>query len=146
MSDLLLMQRALALAAPMIGRTGDNPAVGCVLALGDAVFGEGVTAEGGRPHAEERAIAASGGAAQGLTAYVTLEPCAKRSAGGVACADRLIEAGVARVVIATRDPHPNAAGAGIERLRAAGIAVEIGAMEEEARAQNAAFFARWDRA
>ncbi len=145
MSDDLLMQRALALAAPMIGRTGENPAVGCVLALGDAVFGEGATAEGGRPHAEEYAIAAAGGSAQGLTAYVTLEPCAKRSAGGVACADRLIEAGVARVVIATRDPHPNANDAGIERLRAAGIAVEIGLMEAEARAQNATFIAKWDK-
>ena len=137
------MQRALALAAPMIGRTGDNPAVGCVLALGDAIFGEGATAEGGRSHAEELAIAAAGGAAHGVTAFVTLEPCAKRSAGGVACADRLIKAGVARVVIATRDPHPNAAGVGVERLRAAGIAVEFGLMEAQALAQNAAFFARW---
>lgn len=144
MSDATLMQRALALAAPMIGRTGDNPAVGCVLALGDAVFGEGATAEGGRPHAEELAIAAAGGAAHGVTAFVTLEPCAKRSAGGVACADRLIAAGVARVVIAARDPHPNAAGAGIERLRAAGVVVEMGLMEIEARAQNVAFFAKWD--
>jgi len=142
-SDTTLMQRALALAAPMIGRTGDNPAVGCVLALGDAIFGEGVTAEGGRPHAEELAIAAAGGAAHGVTAFVTLEPCAKRSAGGIACADRLIEAGVARVVIAARDPHPNAAGAGIERLRAAGVVVELGLLETEARAQNVAFFAKW---
>jgi len=138
------MRRALDLAAPMVGRTGDNPAVGCVLALGDAVFGEGATAEGGRPHAEELAIVAAGGAAQGLTAYVTLEPCAKRSAGGVACADRLIEAGVARVVIATRDPHPNASGAGISRLQAAGVIVEFGLLDADARAQNAAFFAKWD--
>lgn len=145
MTDATLMQRALSLAAPMVGRTGDNPSVGCVLALGDAVFGEGATAEGGRPHAEEVAIAAAGGAAHGVTAFVTLEPCAKRSAGGVACADRLIQAGVARVVIATRDPHPNAAGIGVERLRAAGIAVEVGLLEAEARAQNAAFFARWDK-
>jgi len=143
LSDATLMQRALALAAPMIGRTGDNPAVGCVLALGDAIFGEGATAEGGRPHAEELAIAAAGGAAHGVTAFVTLEPCAKRSTGGVACADRLIKAGVARVVIAARDPHPNAAGVGVERLRAAGIEVEFGLMETQALAQNAAFFARW---
>ncbi len=143
MTDSLLMQRALALAAPMVGRTGDNPAVGCVLALGDAVFGEGATGAGGRPHAEEQAIEAAGGAAHGLTAYVTLEPCAARTSGAVACADRLIQAGVARVVIATRDPHPLAAGAGLERLRAAGIAVEIGLLEAEARAQNADFFARW---
>ena len=144
MTDATLMRLALDLAAPMVGRTGDNPAVGCVLALGDAVFGEGATAEGGRPHAEELAIVAAGGAAQGLTAYVTLEPCAKRSAGGVACADRLIEAGVARVVIATRDPHPNASGAGISRLQAAGVIVEFGLLDADARAQNAAFFAKWD--
>jgi len=144
-SDATLMRRALDLAAPMAGRTGDNPAVGCVLALGDAVFGEGATAEGGRPHAEEIAISAAGAAAQGVTAFVTLEPCAKRSAGGVACADQLVAAGVVRVVIATRDPHPNAAGAGIERLRAAGIGVDVGLMETEARAQNAAFFAKWDK-
>lgn len=143
MTDIRLMQRALDLAAPMVGRTGDNPAVGCVLALGDAVFGEGATAEGGRPHAEELAITAAGGAAAGLTAYVTLEPCAKRSAGGVACADRLIAAGVARVVIAARDPHPNANGAGIERLCAAGVAIDVGLMETEARAQNVAFFTTW---
>jgi diaminohydroxyphosphoribosylaminopyrimidine deaminase/5-amino-6-(5-phosphoribosylamino)uracil reductase len=145
MSDAGLMRRALGLAAPMVGRTGDNPAVGCVIALGDAIFGEAATAEGGRPHAEEAAIASAQGGVRGAAAFVTLEPCAKRSAGGVACADRLIQAGVARVVIAARDPHPNAAGAGIERLRAAGVAVEIGLMEAEARAQNAAFFARWDQ-
>ncbi|MDZ4691126.1 MAG: riboflavin biosynthesis protein RibD, partial [Terricaulis sp.] len=75
--------------------------------------------------------------------YVTLEPCAKRSAGGVACADRLIAAGVARVVIAARDPHPNANGAGIERMRAVGIEIEIGVLDAQARAQNAVFFAKW---
>ncbi len=139
------MRRALALAAPAIGRTGDNPSVGCVVGKDGVISGEGATAPGGRPHAEEQALAQAGEAARGATAYVTLEPCAKRSAGGVACADLLIAAGVARVVIAAHDPHPNAASAGIERLRAAGVAVEIGLMETEARAQNAAFFARWDR-
>lgn len=139
------MQRALDLAAASVGCTGDNPAVGCVIVAGGAIVGEGATAEGGRPHAEEQAIDSAGGAAHGATVYVTLEPCAARSSGAVACADRLIQAGVARVVIATRDPHPMAAGAGLERLREAGVAVEIGLMEAEARALNADFFAKWDQ-
>ncbi len=145
MTDMAHMLRALALAAPGVGRTGDNPSVGCVIVKDGGVIGEGATARGGRRHAEEQALAQAGDAAHGATAYVTLEPCARRSAGGVACADRLIAAGVSRIVIATHDPHPNAAGAGIRRLRASGVAVEIGLMETEARAQNADFFARWER-
>ena len=106
-------------------------------------MGEGATAEGGRPHAEELALAQASEGARGGDVYVTLEPCAKRSNGALSCADRLIEAGVTRVVIAARDPHPYAAGVGIERLRAAGIVVEVGVLEAEARAQNADFFAKW---
>jgi diaminohydroxyphosphoribosylaminopyrimidine deaminase/5-amino-6-(5-phosphoribosylamino)uracil reductase len=136
------MRRALELAALGVGRTGDNPSVGCVIVKDGAVVGEGATAEGGRPHAEEIALVA-GERARGAIAFVTVEPCAKRSTGAMSCADRLIEAGVARVVIAARDPHPFAAGVGIERLRAAGVAVTIGLMETEARAQNADFFAKW---
>lgn len=138
------MRRALELAARMSGQTGDNPAVGCVLVRDGAVIGEGVTQAGGRPHAEEVALAQAADA-RGATAFVTLEPCAKRSAGGVACCDRLIEAGVARVVIATGDPHPFANGVGADRLRAAGIVVVTGVLEAEARARNAAFFAKWDK-
>lgn len=137
------MRRALELAARGVRRTGENPSVGCVIVKAGAIVGEGATAEGGRPHAEEVALAAAGERARGGDAYVTLEPCAKRSTGAVSCADRLIEAGVARVVIAARDPHPYAAGVGIERLRAAGVVVEIGVLEDEARAQNADFFAKW---
>jgi diaminohydroxyphosphoribosylaminopyrimidine deaminase/5-amino-6-(5-phosphoribosylamino)uracil reductase len=140
------MQRALALAAPRVGRTGDNPAVGCVIVRDQAVVAEGATADGGRPHAEERALLAAGDAASGSTAYVTLEPCAQRSRAGAACADLLIQYGVGRVVVAARDPHPNASGAGIERMRAAGIVVEVGLFEAEARAQNADFIARWEGA
>ncbi len=80
---------------------------------------------------------------RGATAYVTLEPCAKRSNGAPSCADLLIQAGIARVVIAASDPHPFACGVGVERLRAAGVSVEVGLFAEEARAQNAAFFAKW---
>jgi diaminohydroxyphosphoribosylaminopyrimidine deaminase/5-amino-6-(5-phosphoribosylamino)uracil reductase len=79
----------------------------------------------------------------GATAYVTLEPCAKRTGDAASCSDILIQHGVARVVIAIGDPHPFAAGAGVERLRAAGVSVEIGPMQDEARALNAAFFAKW---
>src|SRR5262245_47780177 len=140
------MQRALDLAAPGLGATGENPSVGCVIVKDGAVVGEGATAIGGRPHAEEQALARAGAAARGADVFVTLEPCARRSSGATSCADLLIAAGVARVVIAARDPHPYASGVGVERLRAAGVAVGIGLMEAEARAQNAAFFARWDGA
>lgn len=138
------MQRALALAAPGIGGTGDNPSVGCVLIKDGVVIGAAATAAGGRPHAEQQALQNTD--ARGATAYVTLEPCAQRSSGEASCTDLLIQSGVTRVVIAARDPHPFAAGAGIERLRAAGIEVELGLMEAEARAQNADFFAKWDDA
>lgn len=141
MTDPSHMRLALAVAAAQVGKTGENPAVGCVVARGAVVLAQGVTGDGGRPHAEEQALA--GVDVRGATAYVTLEPCAQRSAGGVACADLLIQAGVARVVIAASDPHPYASGAGVERMRAAGIVVEMGLMEAEARAQNADFFARW---
>lgn len=137
------MTRALALAAPNVGRTGDNPCVGCVIVKDGVVVGEGATASGGRPHAEEVALAQAGAAARGAAAYVTLEPCAKRSSDAPSCADRLIEAGVARVAIAIGDPHPFASGAGIARMQAAGIAVDLGLLADEARAQNAAFLAKW---
>ena len=140
MNDEVFMRRALDLAAPRVGRTGDNPAVGCVIVKDRRIVGAGATGEGGRPHAEEVALAQAGDGARGATAYVTLEPCAQRSAGGVACSDLLIQAGVARVVIATGDPHPNASGAGLDRIRAAGIKLDEGTLEADARRQNAAFF------
>lgn len=145
MSDSAHMKRALELAAPGVGRTGNNPSVGCVIVAGGVIVGEGATAVGGRPHAEELALAQAGEAARAADVYLTLEPCAHRSAGGVACADLLIGAAVARVVIAAGDPHPYAAGVGIERLRAAGVRVEVGVMEAETRRQNADFFAKWDK-
>lgn len=137
------MRRALEIAAQGVGKTGDNPSVGCVIVENGVVIGEARTGDGGRPHAEEAALMDAGGA-RDATAYVTLEPCAKRTSGAASCADLLIAAGVARVVIAARDPHPFANGAGLARLREAGIVVELGVLEAEARAQNAAFFARWD--
>lgn len=145
MTDAAFMQRALALAELGAGRTGDNPSVGCVIVQDEEVIAEARTADDGRPHAEEQALALAGDAARGATAYVTLEPCAKRTSGTTSCADLLIAAGVARVVIAARDPHPFANGVGIERLQAAGIVVESGLFDAEARAQNADFFAKWGK-
>jgi pyrimidine deaminase RibD-like protein len=142
-NDEEFMRRALALVAPMVGRTGANPAVGCVIVKDGAVVGEGVTAEGGRPHGEEQALAQAGAAARGATAYVTIEPCAQRSLGGASCSDLFIRAGVARVVIAASDPHPLANGVGPARLDAAGVAIVKGVLADEAQAQNAAFFARF---
>jgi pyrimidine deaminase RibD-like protein len=144
-SDERFMRRALDLAAANMGRTGENPSVGCVIEKDGAILAEAATAETGRPHAEELALAKAGDEARGATAYVTLEPCAKRTSGSTSCTDLLIQAGVAHVVVAALDPHPFASGVGIERLRAAGIIVETGVFNAEARAQNADFFARWDR-
>jgi diaminohydroxyphosphoribosylaminopyrimidine deaminase/5-amino-6-(5-phosphoribosylamino)uracil reductase len=138
------MQRALALAVQGIGRTGANPTVGCVIVKDGVVVGEGATADGGRPHAEELALQQAGARARGAMAYITLEPCAKRSSGDLSCSDLLIQCGVVRVVLGVGDPHPFAAGVGVERLRAASIQVDVGVLAGEARAQNRAFFAQWE--
>jgi diaminohydroxyphosphoribosylaminopyrimidine deaminase/5-amino-6-(5-phosphoribosylamino)uracil reductase len=142
-SDEFFMRRALELAAANAGRTAENPSVGCVIEMRGVILAQAATAEGGRPHAEEQALAQAGDAARGATVYVTLEPCAKRTSGSMSCADLLIQAGVARVVVAALDPHPFASGVGIERLRAARVSVEIGLFENEARAQNKEFFEKW---
>jgi pyrimidine deaminase RibD-like protein len=144
-NDTIHMRRALNLAAAQLGRTGENPAVGCVIVAENEGVGEGATGDGGRPHAEECALGQAGARANGATAYVTLEPCARRSSGAVSCADLLIQAGIERVVIAAHDPHPYAAGVGIERMRAASLLVESGLLAAEARAQNASFFAALER-
>ena len=133
------MRRAVELAAGHLGLTGDNPSVGCVLARDGAVVGEGVTGQGGRPHAEEAALDAAGAAARGATAYVTLEPCAERSAGGASCSERLVAAGVARVVVACADGSVFAGGRGAQRLQAAGIVLDLGLLEAEAAPLYAAY-------
>ena len=130
--DAAFMRRAIVLAAQNVGLTGDNPSVGCVLVKGGAVIAEAVTAPGGRPHAEEQALAAAGEAARDATAYVTLEPCGARSSGAPSCAQRLAAAGVLRVVVACEDPSKFAAGQGAAQLRAAGVAVETGLLAGEA--------------
>lgn len=118
-----------------------NPAVGCIIVNNGIVVGRGWTREGGRPHAEAVALEQAGGAASGATAYVTLEPCAHQSERGPSCADLLVAAKPARVVIAETDPDTRTNGAGAERLRKAGIAVETLPCPE-AKASLAGFLAR----
>lgn len=133
LSDARLMGAALALAGRGRARSTPNPNVGCVLAKEGQIIGRGWTQSGGRPHAEAMALHQAGEAAKGATAYVTLEPCAHQSPRGPSCADSLIAAGIARVVTALVDPDPRTHGAGIARLRAAGIAVEAGLMADAAQ-------------
>ncbi|HUA76472.1 MAG TPA: bifunctional diaminohydroxyphosphoribosylaminopyrimidine deaminase/5-amino-6-(5-phosphoribosylamino)uracil reductase RibD [Acetobacteraceae bacterium] len=140
-ADPAHMQAALGLARRGLGVTWPNPSVGCVLVRAGRVVGRGATAPGGRPHAETVALAMAGEAARGATAYVTLEPCAHHG-GTPPCADALIAAGVARVVAALRDPDPRVNGAGLARLRAAGIAVAEGLLAPEAEAVTAGFLSR----
>ena len=138
------MARALELAALGLYTTDPNPRVGCVVANADGVLGEGWHARAGEPHAEVLALRIAGARARGASVYVTLEPCS-HTGRTPPCADAVIAAGVARVVCCTRDPNPKVAGAGIERLLQAGIAVEVGLFADEARRLNAGFFSRFER-
>ena len=131
------MRRALTLARRGWGRTAPNPMVGAVVAQDGATVGEGWHREYGGPHAEVHALAQAGERARGATAYVTLEPCAHHGKTPP-CVDALIAAGVARVVVAVRDPNPVAAG-GVARLRAAGIVVDEDVETAAARELNAPF-------
>jgi diaminohydroxyphosphoribosylaminopyrimidine deaminase/5-amino-6-(5-phosphoribosylamino)uracil reductase len=133
---------ALVLAGRTRGRTAPNPNVGCVIVRDGRVVGRGWTQPGGRPHAEAMALAEAGTAAQGATVYTTLEPCAHVSPRGPACADLLVAAGVARVVIALGDPDPRTDRIGAARLRDAGIAVTEGACAEDAARSMAGFLTR----
>jgi diaminohydroxyphosphoribosylaminopyrimidine deaminase/5-amino-6-(5-phosphoribosylamino)uracil reductase len=122
-NDQRLMGAALALSERGRGRTGPNPNVGCVLVKEGVIIGRGWTQPGGRPHAEAMALNEAGAAANGATAYVTLEPCAHESERGPACADSLIAAGISRLIFALSDPDPRTNGKGAERLRAVDIDV-----------------------
>jgi diaminohydroxyphosphoribosylaminopyrimidine deaminase/5-amino-6-(5-phosphoribosylamino)uracil reductase len=145
--DALRMQEALDLAASAIGVSDPNPRVGCVIGLPDGrVLGSGATQQAGGPHAEImalRAALAAGHGVRGATAWVTLEPCAHHGRTPPCC-DALIDAGIARVVVAMADPFPQVNGAGIERLRAAGIEVAMaeGEIAAEARELNIGFLSR----
>jgi diaminohydroxyphosphoribosylaminopyrimidine deaminase / 5-amino-6-(5-phosphoribosylamino)uracil reductase len=139
------MAAALALAERGVGRTGNNPAVGCIIVKDNAIVGRGWTQPGGRPHAEAMALAQAGIEASGATIYVTLEPCAHRSERGPACIDVLIEAKPKQVFSAMDDPDPRTTGRGHEQLTAAGIRVETGIMTRQARSAMAGFRSRIER-
>ena len=140
-ADLGHMRAALALARRGLGQVAPNPAVGCVLVKEGRVVGRGWTQPGGRPHAETEALRHAGSAAKGATAYVTLEPCAHHGRTPP-CSDALIEAGIARCVVALEDPDPRVDGRGHAKLREAGIAVTSGLLEAEAAEINAGFLMR----
>lgn len=138
-TDYRFMDAALAQGYSGLGTTAPNPAVGCVLAKDDRIIAAAVTGPGGRPHAERLALDAAGDQARGATAYVTLEPCSHYGQTPP-CAEALIEAEIARVVIACLDPFPEVNGSGALRLEQAGIAVATGLRQAEAEALHAGFF------
>jgi diaminohydroxyphosphoribosylaminopyrimidine deaminase/5-amino-6-(5-phosphoribosylamino)uracil reductase len=135
------MRAALALARRGLGTTWPNPSVGCVVVANGRVVGRGRTQPGGRPHAETQALAMAGAAARGADAYVTLEPC-NHTGQTPPCTEALIAAGVARVAIAGNDPDRRVDGAGIARLREAGIEVVTGMLTAEADELQAGFLHR----
>ena len=137
-TDARYMALALTLGRRGQGNAWPNPAVGCVIVQDDRIVGRGWTAPGGRPHAEPQALAQAGELARGATAYVTLEPCAHHGQTPP-CAQTLIDAGVARVVVAIEDNDPRVAGAGLAMLRAAGIEVTTGVLAAEAAHDLAGF-------
>jgi diaminohydroxyphosphoribosylaminopyrimidine deaminase/5-amino-6-(5-phosphoribosylamino)uracil reductase len=138
------MARALRLAERGLFTTQPNPRVGCVIARDGEIVGEGWHQRAGEPHAEVFALRAAGERAQGARAYVTLEPCSHQGRTPP-CADALVAAGIRRVVVAADDPNPKVAGAGLQRLRDAGITVEAGLMREAARELNRGFFCRFEQ-
>lgn len=135
------MRRALELAARGLASTDPNPRVGCVIAQGERIVGEGWHERAGGPHAEVQALGAAGGHAAGATAFVTLEPC-NHHGRTPPCVDALLAARVARVVYAVDDPNPRVHGAGLARLRAAGVEVQGGLLQEAAARLNAGFLRR----
>lgn len=138
-SDISYMQHALRLASRGLGNVWPNPSVGAVLVKDGRVVGTGVTARGGRPHAETQAIEEAGADAKGATLYVTLEPCSHHGKTGP-CAEAIIKAGIVRVVAACGDVNPQVAGKGFEILRKAGISVTENICEAQARQLNEGFF------
>lgn len=142
-TDEFYMARALQLAERGLYTTEPNPRVGCVLVRDGEVIAEGWHQRAGEGHAEVEALASVKGSAQGATAYVTLEPCSHQGKTGPCC-DALINAGVNRVVAAMQDPNPLVAGRGFERIQKAGIDVEFGVLEAQARAINPGFIKRME--
>lgn len=143
-ADHAHMAHALRLAERGVYSTTPNPRVGCVIVNNDQVVGEGWHVRAGEAHAEVHALRAAGERARGATAYVTLEPCSHHGRTPP-CANALIDAGVVRVVAAMRDPNPQVSGGGLTLLTLAGIQVEVGVLEAEARELNIGFIARMTR-
>ena len=143
-TDVRYMARALQLARKGLFSTDPNPRVGCVLVRDDQIIAEGWHERAGQGHAEANALAQAGSKARGASCYVTLEPCS-HTGRTPPCADSLINAGISRVIAASADPNPKVAGQGFARLQAAGIALEYGLLEHEARALNPGFMNRFTR-
>jgi len=143
-ADHEFMEQALELAGRGLYTTTPNPRVGCVIVRDGTIVGAGWHEKAGMPHAEALALRAAGTRTRGSTLYVNLEPCSHHGRTPP-CADAIVDSGVARVVAAVQDPNPQVAGAGFSKLRAAGIAVEQGLREAEARELNVGFFARMTR-
>ena len=139
--DCRFMTLALSLGRRGLGRTWPNPAVGAVIVKDGLIVGRGWTQPGGRPHAEVEALRRAGAAARGATLYVTLEPCS-HFGKSPPCADAVIAAGISRAVSAIEDPNPEVAGTGHARLRASGIAVDVGIGAEQARRDHAGHILR----
>lgn len=138
------MGEAIALGRAMLGLTTPNPAVGCVIVRAGRIVGRGATGRGGRPHAETIALARAGRRARGATAYVSFEPCAHRGQTP-SCARALVAAGVRRVVVGCLDPYPPVRGRGVRIMRAAGVRVTTGVLEDECRRVNEGFISRVTR-
>lgn len=143
--DERFMAEAIRLSLTNLGRTSTNPSVGCLIVRHGEIVGRGVTAEGGRPHAEPQALADAGEKASGATAYVTLEPCSHHGKTPP-CADALIAAGVARVVVSVTDPDERVSGRGLKMLEDAGIEVTTGVLEREGRRALAGYLTRQTKA
>ncbi|MCK9284355.1 MAG: bifunctional diaminohydroxyphosphoribosylaminopyrimidine deaminase/5-amino-6-(5-phosphoribosylamino)uracil reductase RibD [Rhodocyclaceae bacterium] len=143
-ADHAFMSAALRLAERGLYTTTPNPRVGCVIVRDEQIVGEGWHEKAGAAHAEVHALSDAGEQARGATAYVSLEPCSHHGRTPP-CVDALIAAGIGRVVAAMTDPNPSVSGAGLAQLRAAGIATEVGLMEEAARELNIGFVARMTR-
>ena len=137
--DIELLQRAFRLAERGRGQTSPNPMVGAVVAAGGAIVGEGYHHNAGTPHAEVHALAAAGERSRGATLYCTLEPCCHTGRTGP-CAERIVAAGIRRVVAAATDPNPRVTGGGFAYLRAHGVEVEADVAPRQAARQNRAFF------
>ncbi|MBO4400835.1 MAG: bifunctional diaminohydroxyphosphoribosylaminopyrimidine deaminase/5-amino-6-(5-phosphoribosylamino)uracil reductase RibD [Selenomonadaceae bacterium] len=132
------MREALKIARNAEGRTSPNPMVGAVIVQGGKIIAEGWHRKAGTPHAEIHALNMAGALAENSTMYVTLEPCS-HFGRTPPCANKIVDAGVSRVVVAMTDPNPLVAGRGIEILRKAGISVDVGILESDARQLNEVF-------